>query len=147
MVGKKLVTWVLGADDKRARMFINQGPKTGLKLIFRKAAGDEHTRVRVKGEETSSLFGLIKTQKKVKRSIKEKIPQSGEFIDWIVKKLNANVKKFEVLIIVSPQEIMDSFVGKSCPEVSGKLHSQLSKDLTRSNENELQHYLDVVMDL
>jgi protein required for attachment to host cells len=140
MVSKKLVTWVLVADDKRARIFINQGPKTGLKLIFRKAAGDEHTRVRVKVEETSSLFGLIKTQKKVKRSIKEKIPQSGEFIDWIV-------KKFKVLIIVSPQEIMDSFVGKLSPEVSGKLHSQLSTDLTRSNENELQHYLDVVMDI
>jgi hypothetical protein len=42
---------------------------------------------------------------------------------------------------------MDSFVGKSFPEVSGKLHSQLSKDLTRFNENELQHYLDVVMNL
>ena len=150
MAGKKLITWVLVADDRKARIFRNLGPNTGLKPIFEREAGQKKKLTKTQKISTSSgLFGLFSSEKTIKKTVIEKVPEDKDFIEWIAQKLNANgaKDKFDVLVIISPKGIIDEFTDALTDKVIGKLHSQLSKDLTRADEFELKQYLDVFINL
>ena len=151
MASKRPITWIFVTDHKKAKMLINNGPKTGLKQVLiedAEARLRQAANVAQKSKNTGWwIFGSKSAQKPT--PVKQKPKKQANLIEDVASLINRASKngQFDTLLMVGPKETISSIRDKLNNEAESRLHGELSKDLTNASVHELERYLGIIISL
>lgn len=143
MATKSPTTWIFVTDHKKAKILINEGPKTGLKQVL---VEDAEARLRqdtktVHKQKTTGwwIFG----SQSAKAPAKRQALSGKNMIEDAASLLNRAGRRghFDTLVLVGPQSMIKAIKAKLNETTVGRLHGELSKELANLDEDELERYL------
>lgn len=149
-MAKHAITWILVADGHRARVFVNEGPDTGLKPALaqefihvlppdRDMAADKAGSARSGGGSHHTLDhheDLHRHEKAV-------------FARELARHLDGYLKdgRFDRLLVVAPPQTLGELRADLSKAVAGKIVGELGKDLTHATLPDLRAHLEALIAL
>lgn len=148
---KRSRTWVVVADGARAQVFLNSGPKTGLKSALPQALVADN---RPSGELVSDRSGRSFDSTGQGRHAMEQSSDPHEhqqkiFALEIAKLLDQkrNEKAYDQIIIVATPKMLGTMRQALNKATSQLVVGEINKDLTKSSVDELSAHLDDLIKL
>ena len=146
---KPIVTWILIANGARARLFSNNGPGHGVKLV----SDEELAGVNLPGREimsdrpgrTFDSVGAGRHAKEPRTDARE--IEKRSFAHELAAMLDDGLKqgKFERLVLVAPPGELGLLRADLPPAVHKRVSAELNKDLTGVPPSEIPDHLGDVI--
>ena len=146
---KPIVTWILIANGARARLFSNDGPSHGVKLV----SDEVLVGVNLPGREimsdrpgrTFDSVGAGRHAKEPRTDARE--IEKRSFAHELAAILDDGLKqgKFERLVLVAPPRELGFLRAELSPAVRKRVSAELNKDLTGVTPSEITNHLGAVM--
>ena len=146
---KPIVTWILVANGARARLFSNDGPGHGVKLV----SDEVLTGVNLPGREimsdrpgrTFDSTGQRRHAKEPRTNPRE--VEKHRFAHQLAAMLEdeLNQGKFDRLVLVAPPKALGQLRDELSKSVRARVSAELAKDLTHLPAQELQEHLGAVI--
>ncbi len=142
-------TWIVIADGARARIFLNEGPGTGLvTALDRDLTGNNLSSHEIGSDRPGVTFSSAGPGRHALAPHTDPHEhEKHEFIKLVVKEIETgfNARAFEQLILVAPPRALGDLRAGLSPPISRLVKSELHKDLTHLTPHQLgEHLTDVI---
>ena len=148
-MAKHAVTWVLVADGHRARVFVNEGPGTGLKPALeqefihmlppdRDLAADKAGSARSGGGDSHHTLDHHEDLHRHEKAVFAR--ELARHLDGYLKD-----KRFERLVVVAPPRTLGELRADFSKAVAATVDGELAKDLTHATLPDLREHLGALI--
>ena len=146
---KPIITWILIADSARARLFFNDGPGHGVKLVSDEVIRGLNLPDReIMSDRPGRAFDSVGAGRHAKepKTDPRKV-EKRSFAHELAAMLDDGLKqgKFERLVLVAPPGELGFLRAELSPGVRKRVSAELNKDLTGVPPSEVPDHLGKVM--
>lgn len=146
---KPIVTWILIANGARARLFSNDGPGHGVKLVSDEVfAGTNLPGREIMSDRPGRTFDSVGAGRHAKEPRTDpREVEKRSFAHELAAMLDDGLKqgKFERLVLVAPPRELGFLRVELSPAVRKRVSAELNKDLTGVAPSEITDHLGAVM--
>jgi protein required for attachment to host cells len=148
---KKIMTWILVGDGKRARIFRNEGAGKGLKPV---AGGEFLTELHPNRDLVSDKPGRVQESATTGRhAVEPRVDyhrlEKEKFAQGLAKVLDqaAVAGSFTRLVLVAPPRTLGDLRAALAPRTQALVVGEIDKDLTHERPDQIETHLAVTLTL
>jgi protein required for attachment to host cells len=146
---RKTKTWVVVADGSRARLFINDGPGKGLRLLQNGNIASEHPPTReISTDRPGRTFDSTGGGRHAMEPPSDSHRHAKRaFAQDLAARLNQAQKQnaFDRIVLIAPPQALGDLRATLSPGVRDRVSGELNKDLTHLKDDELVEPVGAVL--